>query len=214
MQRITEKEWLRSWGISTMEASAWDQSKESRLSERLNLMENKDVASMKFCPHCGHELIMAEVDGISRKKCPSESCSYVFWNNPVPVVGAIVEKAEEVVLVRNKQWPPKIFGLVTGFLEKGETPEAGILREVKEELGLEGQIVDFVGYYPFFQMNQLILAFYVKVKGTITLGEELAEIKSIHPEKLSPWRFGTGYAVEDWLKKWKNRNRHSILVEN
>lgn len=183
-----------------------DQRGESPISERLNLTENDDSAAMKFCPRCGHELIVSEVDGIPRKKCPSESCSYVFWNNPIPVIGAIVERNGEVVLVRNKQWPPKIFGLVTGFLERGETPEQGVLREVREELGLEGQIVNFVGYYPFFEMNQLILAFHVKVEGTITLGEELSEIKSVHPEKLRPWQFGTGYAVEDWLRSWKTKN--------
>jgi ADP-ribose pyrophosphatase YjhB (NUDIX family) len=127
----------------------------------------------------------------------------VFWDNPTPVVAAIVEFDGEVVLVRNKEWPEKMFGLVTGFLEKGESPEEGILREVKEELGLEGRIEDFVGYYSFFQMNQLILAFHVKAQGKIVLGEELAEIKSVMPNKLRPWRFGTGYAVQDWLDKKK-----------
>lgn len=160
---------------------------------------------MKFCPQCGNELEIAEVDGRQRQRCLSESCNYVFWDNPTPVVGAIVVLDGNVVLVRNRLWPEKIFGLVTGFLEKGETPEEGILREVREELGLKGKIVDFVGYYPFFQMNQLILAFHVKAEGEIVLGEELAEIKSVHPEKLRPWRFGTGYAVEDWLKTWKAR---------
>jgi NADH pyrophosphatase NudC (nudix superfamily) len=68
------------------------------------------------------------------------------------------------VLVRNKAWPQKMYGLVTGFLEEGETPENGILRAVKEELGLDEKIADFIGYYTFFAMNQLILAFHVKRK--------------------------------------------------
>ncbi len=161
---------------------------------------------MKYCPQCANELVIADVDGKPRKKCPSESCHYVFWNNPTPVIGAIVELNGNVVLVRNKQWPKKIFGLVTGFLEEGETPEAGILREVTEELGLNGKIVDFVGYYSFFQMNQLLLVFHVKTEGEIVMGEELAEIKPVHPEKLRPWRFGTGYAVEDWLKRRKAKS--------
>ena len=158
---------------------------------------------MKFCPQCGNELEIAEVDGKPRQRCLSESCNYVFWDNPTPVVGAIVVLDGNVVLVRNRLWPEKIFGLVTGFLERGETPEECVLREVREELGLEGSIAGFVGYYSFFQMNQLILVFHVKAEGEIVMGEELAEIKSVHPEKLRPWRFGTGYAVEDWLKTWK-----------
>lgn len=207
MLPITEKEWLWNWVIRTMEAS--EQEGKSPLSDLYKLTENRDATAMKFCPWCGLELITSDVDGVPRKVCPSESCSYVFWNNPIPVIGAIVERNGDVVLVRNKQWPPKIFGLVTGFLEMGETPEEGILREVHEELGLKAHIVDFIGYYPFFKMNQLILAFHVKAEGTITLSEELAEIKSVRPEKLRPWHFGTGYAVEDWLVSWKAKNNSS-----
>jgi NADH pyrophosphatase NudC (nudix superfamily) len=91
--------------------------------------------------------------------------------------------------------------LITGFLEKGETPEDGILREVREELGLEGEIAGFVGYYPFLQRNQLILAFHVKAEGDMVLGDELEEIRAVPPERLRPWPYGTGHAVADWLKK-------------
>ena len=146
---------------------------------------------------------MAEIDGRARLSCLSESCDFVFWDNPTPVVAALVEREGAVVLVRNKEWPEKIFGLVTGFLEKGETPETGALREVKEELGLDGRIVDFIGYYSFFEMNQIILAFHVEVQGEIALGDELAEVKVLPPARLRPWAFGTGYAVKDWLQKRK-----------
>jgi NAD+ diphosphatase len=161
---------------------------------------------MKFCPLCGHELEEAEIDGKMRLACISQSCDYVFWNNPTPVIAALVEQEGDVVLVRNKEWPQKWFGLVSGFLEKGETPESGVLREVKEELGLEGKIVDFIGYYSFFEMNQLILAFHVQVEGEIVLGAELAELKRIAPEKLRPWPLGTGPAVRDWLNGRKNES--------
>ena len=162
---------------------------------------------MKYCPLCAHGLEEVKIDGKPRLSCCSETCDYVYWNNPTPVIGALVERNGEVILVRNIGWPQKMFGLVTGFLEEGETPECGILREVKEELGLDGQIVDFIGYYAFFEMNQLILAFHVTVDGEIILGQELAEIRSIPPERLRPWRFGTGYAVSDWLKKRSNMDK-------
>jgi NADH pyrophosphatase NudC (nudix superfamily) len=149
-----------------------------------------EKVNMKYCPLCAHELEEVEIDGKPRLSCRSETCDYIYWNNPTPVIAALVERNGEVILVRNKGWPEKMFGLVTGFLEEGETPETGILREVKEELGLDGKIADFIGYYAFFEQNQLILAFHVKVEGEIILGER-------------PWRFGTGYAVSDWLKKRK-----------
>ncbi|MEJ2098544.1 MAG: NUDIX domain-containing protein, partial [Desulfobacterales bacterium] len=162
---------------------------------------NTGKPKMKFCPKCGRNIKPAEIDGRTRLGCSCETCDYVFWDNPTPVVAALVEREGTVVLVRNKEWPPKMYGLVTGFLEKNETPESGVLREVKEELGLDGRIDEFIGCYSFFEMNQLILAFHVQVRGQIVLGEELAEIKMLPPQKLRPWVFGTGHAVKDWLEK-------------
>lgn len=133
--------------------------------------------------------------------CPAEGCGFVFWDNPLPVVAAIVEHEGVVVLVRNHGWPEKMFGLVTGFLEKGESPEAGVLRELREELGLEGEVVRLIGVYPFEQRNELIVAYHVRAHGTITLGDEIAQHKSVPREKLRPWPFGTGLAVRDWLAR-------------
>ena len=157
---------------------------------------------MRFCPKCASPLVLSQINGKERLVCQA-TCGYAFWDNPVPVVAAIIELGESVILVRNKEWPEKCFGLVTGFLEKGETPTEAILREVKEELGLEGTIAGFVGYYSFFEMNQIILAFHVKANGAITLGNELAEYKSLSPDKVRSWSFGTGLAVKDWLEKRK-----------
>lgn len=154
-----------------------------------------------FCPYCGSSLAAKEIDGVTRLSCSSKSCSYIFWDNPTPVIAAIVEHNDKVILIRNKGWPEDMFGLVTGFLEKNETPENGILREIKEELGIDGEIVNLVGIYSFFEMNQLIVAYHVCAHGEIAIGEELADIKAISPENLKPRPFGTGFALQDWLEK-------------
>jgi len=153
----------------------------------------------KFCPRCAKPLETSAYDGVERQKCPDKACGFVHWNNPVPVVAAVIEHDGKVLLARNKLWPEKFFGLVTGFLEKDETPETGVLREVEEEVGLKGSIAGFVGHYGFQQMNQLIIAFHVQATGAITLNEELAEYKLLEPEKVRPWPTGTGHAMRDWL---------------
>ncbi len=156
---------------------------------------------MKYCPLCGKDLLSREIDGTVRPCCSSDECSYVFWDNPTPVVAAIVELDGSVVLVRNRLWPEGMFGLVTGFLERGETPDSAVIREVREELGLGGVIAGFVGHYSFFEMNQLILAFHVRATGSVALGEELSEVRYVSPDRLRPWPFGTGHAVKDWLER-------------
>ncbi len=153
-----------------------------------------------FCPWCAGPLQPAEIDGRQRLVCTDRSgCGFVLWGNPTPVVAALVQRRGQVVLVRNRGWPEKMLGLVAGFLEAGETPEQGALREVQEELGLHGEIAGYIGHYSFLQMNQLILAFHVRAEGEIVLGEELVAYKEVAPDKVRPWPLGTGPAVRDWL---------------
>jgi len=151
----------------------------------------------KFCPKCATELVTVEIEGTKRQKCPS--CDFVHWNNPIPVVAAIVEHEGKVILTRNKGWPEKWLGIVAGFLEKGETPENGVLREVKEELGVDGEIISFVGHYAFELRNQIIFAYHIRAEGKIELGEELESVKALPPEEIRPWDIGTGPALKDWL---------------
>jgi NAD+ diphosphatase len=160
------------------------------------------MPKVKFCPLCGSELIEKHYDDRLRVLCPdAEACGYVFWNNPTPVVGAIVEYDGEIILARNAAWPPEWYALITGFLEKGESAEQGVLRELKEELNLDGEIVEFVGVYDFFQMNQLILVYHVKAYGEIKLSDELVDYRRYKDHEIKPWPTGTGQAVKAWQNK-------------
>lgn len=154
-----------------------------------------------FCPRCAQRLVERELDGKMRRLCEREGCGFVAWGNPTPVVAALVEHEGQVLLVRGRNWPPKMFGLVTGFLEAGESPEAGVLREVREELGLEGSVVELIGNYPFEMKNEVLLAYHVRATGSVRLGLELEAHKPLPPEKLKPWPFGTGLAVAEWLAR-------------
>ena len=152
----------------------------------------------RFCSACGAALEVLLVAGRLRQVC-STGCGHVEWGNPLPVVAALVEREGSMVLARNHAWAEGVFGLVTGFLEAGETPEAAVAREVKEELNLDARAVSLIGVYPFERKNEIIIAYHVQADGEVVLNEELAEFRLIPPEKLRPWDFGTGLAVRDWL---------------
>lgn len=154
---------------------------------------------MNYCPDCGNALHSRLIDGHQRDCCERESCGFIAWNNPVPVIAVLVEYQGQILLARNAAWPKGTFSLITGFLESGENPDECALRELKEELGLSGQVISLIGYYLFQPKNQLILAFHVRAEGKIELNDELAEFRLIQREKLRPWDFGTGLAVRDWL---------------
>ena len=69
----------------------------------------------------------------------------MHWDNPVPVVAALIEYQGKIVLARNSQWPEGVLSLITGYLERNETPEEAVVREVKEELGLDGRVQELLG---------------------------------------------------------------------
>ncbi|HUP92397.1 MAG TPA: NUDIX domain-containing protein [Solimonas sp.] len=155
----------------------------------------------KHCPQCGQPLATQDHGGLARGACTDAACGFVHWDNPVPVVAAVVAHEGGVILARNTLWPMKFYGLITGFLEKTDpSPHEAVLREVKEELGLDGSAAHFIGHYPFPRMNQLIIAYYVPAAGEIVLGEELSEWKRIAPESARFWPGGTGFALRDWLR--------------
>lgn len=154
-----------------------------------------------YCPSCGSKLETQSDHEIDRIICSSDDCRFVHYDNPTPVVAAIVQKEDAVVLVRNVGWPETWYGLVSGFLEKKETPEDAILREIQEEILVPARDISFVGNYAFEMMNQVILAYHVFIDQEPKIGEELADLKVVSIETLVPWDFGTGQAVKDWLDR-------------
>ena len=158
----------------------------------------------RFCPNCATELmaIAADEDGGSKTRLRCPACGYTHWNNPTPVLAAVIELADrdgQLLLARNAAWPGKFFGLVTGFMEARESPQEGVAREVAEETSLVVDALAIIGVYDFQRMNQVIIAYHAVARGDIALSPELAEYKLFTPESVRCWRAGTGYALADWL---------------
>ena len=61
------------------------------------------------------------------------------WLNPALAVDAAVQRGEDVLLIQRK-YPPMVgyWGLPGGFVERDENPLDAVLRELKEETGLNG----------------------------------------------------------------------------
>lgn len=139
--------------------------------------------------------------GRERLVCSDPDCRFVHWGNPVPIVAAIVEHDEQIVLVRSIGRPPTWFGLVAGFLEQGEHPDEAVLREIDEEVGLEPLSCTFLGIYAFARLNQVIFAYHAEVPSLDVrlCEEELDDFRIVPIAELIPWSQGTGPALRDWL---------------
>jgi NAD+ diphosphatase len=160
------------------------------------------TGAYQYCPMCAAPLITradaASEGGKLRLACPDGH--WTHWDNPLPVLAALVEVEGRILLARNAAWPETAYALITGFMERGETPEQGIARELKEETNLDAIATRLIGVYEFIRKNEVIIAYHVEAAGEIKLSEELVDYRLVAPEKLRPWRAGTGYAVADWMR--------------
>lgn len=96
-----------------------------------------DRSLPRYCAACGAGLnAYVDHDGLSRKRCPE--CDWIWYNNPLAIVLVLGETGDgRVLLTRKASWPAGMWGLVSGIVESGETPERTVIREVREESALE-----------------------------------------------------------------------------
>ncbi len=158
--------------------------------------------TFQFCPLCATPLKTATAleDSGPKERIRCPACAWTHWNNPTPVLAAVVQYRGQLLLARNAAWSGKMFALITGFMEAGESPEDGISREVKEETNLDCNAVNLLGVYDFQRMNQVIIAYHVVAEGEVALSPELAEYRLYDYDKVKCWPAGTGYALAHWLR--------------
>ncbi len=159
-------------------------------------------SNFKFCPQCATplEFIAQMEDGGEKERLRCVACGYTHWNNPTPVLAAVVEYQGKILLAQNAAWPGKMFALITGFMEAGETPRGGIEREIKEETNLEATELNLIGVYDFQRMNQVIVAYHAVCHGEVKLSPELVDYRLYAFDGVKCWPSSTGFALADWLR--------------
>jgi len=156
----------------------------------------------RFCPSCAAPLAptVRLEDGGERERLRCTACDFTHWNNPTPVLAAVIEYQGQILLARNAAWSGKMYALITGFMEAGETPQEGIAREIREETSLEPLELNLIGVYDFQRMNQVIVAYHARCEGVVRLSPELVDYRLFAPQAVKCWPGGTGHALADWLR--------------
>ncbi len=102
---------------------------------------------VRFCTRCGAPLEPRSRFGKPRPVCPA--CGWIYYADPKVAVIALVERGDEVLLVRRINDPFRgLWTLPGGFVDAGEDPAAAAVRECQEETGLEVRItglIDVIG---------------------------------------------------------------------
>ncbi len=116
------------------------------------------------CPHCGEKLIQKEI-GDEGLIPYCESCSVPLWDMfTTSVICAVVNEYDEVALLRQNYVSATKYVCVAGIMKIGENAEDTVVREVKEELGVDVETVQYVRSYPYEKKEMLMLGFYATAK--------------------------------------------------
>ena len=113
----------------------------------------------EYCPHCGQKLVdrQAGDDGLI-PYC--NSCKkYWFDTFASCVIILIYNEQDEVMLCRQEYLSKEYEVITSGFIIPGETAEAAALREVKEELGLDLEELEYAGTHWFGRGDMLMHCF-------------------------------------------------------
>ena len=127
-----------------------------------------------YCPQCGMKLIYKEI-GDEGKIPFCESCSRPFWDMfTTSVICAVVNEYNEIALIRQPYVSQTKYVCVAGIMQLGENAEETAAREIKEEIGLDVQNLEYIRSYFYDKKSMLMLGFKAMVrKSDFTLSGEV-----------------------------------------
>ena len=146
-------------------------------------------AAIRFCSACGSDRIehrIPEGDNLPRFVCGA--CGTIHYQNPKVVVGCLPEWKDRVLLCRRAIEPRHgLWTLPAGFLENGETVEAGAVRETLEEAGARVDVGNLYTMISLPHISQVYVMFRARlVDLDFGPGPESLEVRLFHEDEI-PW---------------------------
>lgn len=154
--------------------SQWSRVQFEQASRAVQLLEWR--RNHKFCSHCGTET-QAHASEYAMI-CPM--CNYRQYPRVQPCVITVITRGDdEILLAKNAKNQSKMYGLIAGFVEVGETLEEAVERETMEEVGLKLKNIQYLSSQPWPFPSNLMIAFKAEyASGDIVLQED--EISDAH----------------------------------
>ena len=136
----------------------------------------------RFCGRCGKPLALKSDE--RARVCLA--CGQLYYPQISPAVIVAVCRGDQILLARSPRFPPGTYSVLAGFVEAGETVEACVHREIREEVGIEVDHLRYIGSQPWPYPNSLMLGFMAEhAAGEIRVdGVEILEASWFTPDAL------------------------------
>ena len=167
--------------------------------------------TIRFCPLCGAALVRQRVGPEAREEMVCAGCEFVFYVNQKVVAATIPWHEGRLLLTRRAINPAHgKWTFPGGYVDWGETVDAGALRETWEETGLTVELGGLVGVYSYPSTPVVIVVYEATVTGgRLTLCHENDRLEWVTPAEI-PWDElafpSTVAAVRDFLARRTSRD--------
>ena len=129
------------------------------------------------CSLCGGPTVVVLAGAVRR--CPTDQSEH-YPRTDSAIIVLIKNDKDQILLGRQKVWPKHRFSTFAGFVEPGESFEHCVIREVREEAGVELTKINYLGSQPWPFPASLMIAFEA-ITNTPELarpdGDEIEEIR-------------------------------------
>jgi len=138
----------------------------------------------RFCGSCGAP--MQALPGEWAMHCPC--CEEQHYPRLSPSMIVLVTRGDEVLLARSPRFAPGVYSTLAGFVEPGETVEQCVVREVREEVGVEIMAPRYIASQSWPFPHSLMLGFHAEyVRGEIVpQPEEIEDARWFELASLPP----------------------------
>ena len=109
----------------------------------------------QFCGRCGAPLRAKRTE--RAKECPQ--CGLLHFPRLAPAIIVLVERDSRLLLARSRHFMPGMYSVLAGFVEPGESLEESVVREVREEVGIEIEDIKYFGSQPWPFPHSLMIGF-------------------------------------------------------
>jgi 8-oxo-dGTP diphosphatase len=159
---------------------------------------------IKYCPRCGEYLIHQERMGKVRPVCPS--CDWIFFPDPKVAAGVVIQRGNEILLVRRAYNPKKgYWTLPVGFVDAGENPARAAERECFEETGIRVKVVELLDVFSGLEhprgANIIIIYRGDILSGELKASDDADQVGFFPFDELPPFAFKTTQII---LDKFRN----------
>lgn len=167
----------------------------------------------RFCGSCGNPTHTKRAGHM--RICTNQECKEIYFPRTDPAVIVLVYDGEYCLLGNKAGWPENQYSTIAGFVEPGETIEQAVVREVREESGVEVNSLEYHSSQPWPFPGSVMVGFHAGAGSReVTLHDgELKDARWFSRGEIISAQGGTGWLrlpsrisiarrlVEDWAEQ-------------